>query len=98
MLCRTSSFRQELVGAFGDPVDENPDSGDGRGCLRRHGAGLEISHGPCPARGSARRCPGPRAMNWKGFNCTIPHKVAVIPLLDRLNPAAEIIGGRELRH
>ena len=35
---------------------------------------------------------GARAMNWKGFNCTIPHKVAVIPLLDRLNPAAEIIG------
>ena len=31
-------------------------------------------------------------MNWKGFNCTIPHKVAVIPYLDRLNPAAEIIG------
>jgi shikimate dehydrogenase len=35
---------------------------------------------------------GARAMNWKGFNCTIPHKVSVIPFLDRLNPAAEIIG------
>jgi shikimate dehydrogenase len=35
---------------------------------------------------------GARAMNWRGFNCTIPHKVAVIPHLDRLNPAAEIIG------
>jgi len=35
---------------------------------------------------------GARAMNWKGFNCTIPHEVAVVPLLDRLNPAAKIIG------
>ena len=31
-------------------------------------------------------------MNWRGFNCTIPHKVAVIPYLDRLNPAALTIG------
>jgi len=31
-------------------------------------------------------------MNWRGFNCTIPHKVAVIPHLDRLKPAAEAIG------
>jgi shikimate dehydrogenase len=35
---------------------------------------------------------GARAMNWRGFNCTIPHKIAVIPHLDRLNPAAETIG------
>jgi shikimate dehydrogenase len=31
-------------------------------------------------------------MNWQGFNCTIPHKVAVIPHLDKLNAAAEKIG------
>jgi shikimate dehydrogenase len=35
---------------------------------------------------------GAKAMGWKGFNCTIPHKVAVIPHLDRLSPAAEAIG------
>lgn len=35
---------------------------------------------------------GARAMNWRGFNCTIPHKVAVIEFLDRLSPAAEAIG------
>lgn len=31
-------------------------------------------------------------MGWRGFNCTIPHKVAVIRHLDRLTPAAELIG------
>jgi len=33
---------------------------------------------------------GLRAMGFRGGNLTIPHKVAVIPLLDRLSPAAEI--------
>ena len=46
-----------------------------------------------PGSGRSRR----RAMNWRGFNCTIPHKVAVIPFLDELNPAAEVIGSRQLR-
>lgn len=35
---------------------------------------------------------GARAMNWVGFNCTIPHKIAVIPHLDDLTPAAQLIG------
>jgi len=30
--------------------------------------------------------------DWRGANVTIPHKQAVIPLLDRLDPAAEKIG------
>jgi len=35
---------------------------------------------------------GIRALNIKGLNITIPHKVAVIPLLDELDPLAERIG------
>lgn len=35
---------------------------------------------------------GMRAMNFKGANFTIPHKVAVIPHLDRLSQAAELMG------
>jgi shikimate dehydrogenase len=30
--------------------------------------------------------------DWRGCNVTIPHKQSVIPLLDRLDPAAEAIG------
>ena len=33
-----------------------------------------------------------KAMGFKGGNFTIPHKVAVIPLLDSLSPAAELMG------
>jgi shikimate dehydrogenase len=35
---------------------------------------------------------GLRALNVRGFNVTIPHKVAIIPLLDGLDPLAEKIG------
>ena len=35
---------------------------------------------------------GARAMGWKGFNCSIPHKVAVIEHLDGLGRSADIIG------
>lgn len=30
--------------------------------------------------------------SWQGFNVTIPHKVAIMPLLDALNPAAQSTG------
>ena len=35
---------------------------------------------------------GARAFNMRGFNLTIPHKVAVLKYLDALSPAARIIG------
>ena len=34
---------------------------------------------------------GIKALGFKGANFTIPHKIAVIPHLDRLSPAAEQI-------
>jgi shikimate dehydrogenase len=35
---------------------------------------------------------GLRSLNFRGLNVTIPHKVAVIPLLDELEPMAQKIG------
>jgi shikimate dehydrogenase len=35
---------------------------------------------------------GLRALNFRGFNVTMPHKVAIIPLLDSLDTLAEKIG------
>ena len=34
----------------------------------------------------------PRAMCWAGFNCSLPHKLAVIEFLDGLGESAAIIG------
>ena len=39
-----------------------------------------------------RAITGMRALNIRGLNVTIPHKVAVIPLLDKIDPLADKIG------
>lgn len=86
------SFKQELVGVFGDPVAENPTQAMIEPAFAD--MGLDWRYLTVEVRpedlGAAVR--GARAMNWRGFNCTIPHKVAVIEHLDRLSPAAATIG------
>jgi shikimate dehydrogenase len=86
------SFQQGLVGVFGDPVAENPTQAMLEPAFAE--MGLDWRYLTVHVRpedlGDAVR--GARAMNWRGFNCTIPHKVDVIDHLDRLNPAAATIG------
>jgi shikimate dehydrogenase len=86
------SFQQGLVGVFGYPVAENPTQAMLEPAFADMGLDwryLTVEVRPEDLRDAVR---GARAMNWRGFNCTIPHKIAVIPHLDRLNPAAEAIG------
>jgi shikimate dehydrogenase len=56
--------------------------------------GLDWVYVPFPV--SRARLPaavaGLAALGVAGFNVTIPHKVAIIPLLDRISPEAELIG------
>ena len=88
----SKNYRSELVGVFGCPVEENP-TGAVEEAAFRH-AGLDWRYLTVLVRpeslGDAMR--GLRAMNMRGVNLTIPHKVAVLPFLDSLSPAAGIIG------
>ena len=56
--------------------------------------GLDWIFVPFPVAPEAlpRAVAGLAALGVAGFNVTIPHKVAVIPLLDRVAPEAELIG------
>jgi shikimate dehydrogenase len=86
------SFKQELVGVFGQPVAENPTQVMIEAAFRAMGLGwryltIEVAPADLPAAVA-----GMRAMGFRGVNCTIPHKVAVVPLLDELTPAAKVIG------
>lgn len=86
------SFKQELVGLFGQPVAENPTQVMVEAAFRELGLDwryLTLEVAP-DALGDAVR--GARAFGFAGFHCTIPHKVAVIPHLDRLGEAATRIG------
>lgn len=86
------NFLQPLTGSFAMPAAENPTVAMIEAAYRHHG--LDWRYINCevhPDRlGDAVR--GARAMGWKGFNCSIPHKVAVIQHLDGLGESAKIIG------
>lgn len=85
-------FLQPLTGSFAMPAAENPTVAMVEAAYRHHGlAWRYINCEVAPeALGDAVR--GARAMGWKGFNCSIPHKVAVVQHLDGLGESARIIG------
>lgn len=88
----TKSYRCELVGAFGDPIDENPtvvleDAAFKAAQLNYKYLNIMVKQGDLPDA-----LAGLKAMNFKGINCTIPHKCDVVPLLDEVSEAASIIG------
>jgi shikimate dehydrogenase len=85
-------FRQELVALFGQPVEENPTQAMVEAAFAA--AGLDwryLTVEVAPAALGDAVC-GARAMGFRGFNCTIPHKVAVVEHLDCLSQAARLIG------
>ncbi len=86
------NFRSELVACFGQPVDENPTGVMQEAAFRAAGLDWRYLTVQVGAEGLAAAVAGARAMGFQGFNLTIPHKVAVIPLLDGLSREAEVIG------
>jgi shikimate dehydrogenase len=86
------NLRHELVGAFGDPIDENP-----TGVMMEPAfaaAGLSWRYQLLHVRREdlATAVAGARALGFRGFNLTIPHKVAVLQHLDAVAPDAALIG------
>ena len=86
------NFLLPLTGSFAQPAAENPTVAMIEAAFRHHGLNwryINVEVAP-EALGDAVR--GARAMGWRGFNCSIPHKVAVIEHLDGLGESARIIG------
>ena len=91
-MARELNFKQELVAAFGQPIAENPTQVMIEAAFRHHGLDwryLTIEVAPAGLKAAVE---GARAMGFRGFNCTIPHKVAVIPYLDGLGESAALMG------
>jgi shikimate dehydrogenase len=86
------SFLSLLTGSFSQGAAENPTVAMIEAAYRHHG--IEARYVNCEvepeALGDAVR--GARAMGWAGFNCSIPHKVAVVEHLDALAESASVIG------
>ncbi|CAM3086102.1 shikimate dehydrogenase [Komagataeibacter xylinus] len=86
------TFRSVLTGSFSTPCADNPTVAMIEAGFRH--AGIDARYINCDVKpehlGEAVR--GALAMEWAGFNCSLPHKVAVIEYLDDMAEAARIIG------
>jgi shikimate dehydrogenase len=87
-----TGYIENLTGVFGYPVAENPTcvmqqaAFDALGLQWRY-LTIEVTPDNLPTA-----LAGAKAMGFRGINLTIPHKVAVMPLLDDIAPDARMIG------
>ncbi len=84
--------QQLLAGVIGDPVSHSRSPALHNAAFQQLGiaARYELWHTPAaelPARIASLRQP-----HMLGANVTLPHKVAVVPLIDRITPEAATIG------
>ena len=86
------NFQQELTGCFGKPVSENPTQAMIEAAYRHHQLDWRYLTIEVDANDLKAAVEGAKAMGFVGFNCTIPHKVAVIEHLDGLGESAEVMG------
>jgi len=84
--------KTKVCALIGDPIEHTMSPAMHNAAYQK--LGLDFIY--LPFRVKSEQLPqavaGFRALSVRGFNVTIPHKVAVIPLLDSLDPLAEKIG------
>ena len=86
------NFKQELTGCFGFPVAENPTQAMVEPAYRAMGLDWRYLTLEVRPENLGAAVAGARAFGFRGFNCTIPHKVAVIEHLDGLGESASLMG------
>jgi len=91
-MAKELNFKQELVGCFGYPVSENPTQAMIEPAFRDMNLDWRYLTLEVKPENLAAAVAGARAFGFQGFNCTIPHKVAVIQHLDGLGESAELMG------
>ena len=86
------NYRAEILACFGDPVDANPTGAVEEAAFAACGLNWRFLMLRVPEGQLEAAVTGAKAMGFKGLGVTMPHKVAIIPYLDELTPAAAIIG------
>lgn len=87
-----ANYNAQLVGGLGATMAENPTGVMQEAGFREVGLNWRYLNIEVPPDKLADAVTGVRAFGMQGFNLTIPHKVAVIPLLDEVMPDAAMIG------
>ena len=86
------SGKTKICGVIGDPIEHTMSPVMHNAAFKK--LGIDYLYVPFRVRKEelGKAIEGMRALNMRGLNVTIPHKVAVIPLLDELDPLVEKIG------
>jgi shikimate dehydrogenase len=85
-------FLPALTGCFAQPVAENPTVVMMEAAFAHHGIHARYVNMEVAPENLADAVRGAKAQGYIGFNCSLPHKVAVIPHLDGLGASSRIIG------
>jgi shikimate dehydrogenase len=86
------SFLDELTGSFSQGSDSNPTVAMVEASYKANNLHYRYINCEVNPDQLAEAVAGAKAMNWRGFNCSIPHKVEVIKYLDSLGESASLIG------
>src|SRR5690606_31595007 len=86
------SARTQLLGLIGWPVAHSFSPVMQNAAIAA--LGLDLAYVPLPVRPEdlPAAIRGLAALGFRGVNVTVPHKQAVMPLLNRIHPAAQAIG------
>jgi len=89
---KTISGESRICGVIGDPIEHSMSPAMHNAAFEK--IGLNYLYVPFRVKkeGLGKAIAGMRALNIRGLNVTIPHKVTVIPFLDELDPLAQRIG------
>ena len=85
------NFKAELTGSFSTPCHDNPTVVMVEAAYRHHGLNWRYLNAEVQPADLAAAVAGARAMGWRGFNLSMPHKVRVIQHLDELGESARLI-------
>lgn len=88
----SKNYRSELVGTFGNPIDENPTGVVMEAGFAAKGLDWRYITMKVEPKDLSAAMEGMKAVQMRGLNLTIPFKVEGVKLMDSLSPAAEIIG------
>jgi shikimate dehydrogenase len=86
------NFLHQLVGSMSQGAAGNPTVAVIEAAFAHHGLHWRYINMEVPPADLGAAVRGARAMGFRGFNCSLPHKVAVIPHLDGLGESAGIMG------
>ncbi len=86
------NFLSKITGSFSTPSAANPTVAMVEAAYKHHGLDFRYLNCEVLPKDLEAAVEGAKAMNWVGFNCSLPHKVEVIKFLDGLGESAELMG------